>query len=311
MDPDQDALQVNEAIDAELGPDRVESVRMTRAYVLLAFGIVCIACSAIFVKVAALPGATSAFYRVAFAAAVAIPWWLGRRRTRRLAPRQLLLAGVSGAFFGIELLLWQMALTTTSAANATLLVNIAPVWVGIGALVFFRQRLGAWFWPGLGLSLVGMALVVVGGSHQRLAANGGDVLAIASSVFYALYLLGAQRTRAGMDTVTFLALTVAACLMVLLVAVILMHAPLSGFTLRAWVSLAALGLFSHLGGYLAIGFALGHLPASTVSVSLLAQPVITALLAVAFLGENLGLAQCIGGALVLGGILLVNRQRAI
>jgi drug/metabolite transporter (DMT)-like permease len=37
--------------------------------------------------------------------------------------------------------------------------------------------------------------------------------------------------------------------------------------------------------------------------------VITALLAMTFLGENLGLAQCIGGALVLGGILLVNRQK--
>jgi drug/metabolite transporter (DMT)-like permease len=69
-----------------------------------------------------------------------------------------------------------------------------------------------------------------------------------------------------------------------------------------------MGLVSHLGGYLAINYALGHMRATSVSVSLLSQPVITALLSIPLLGESLSVQQIIGGALVLGGIYLVNRR---
>ena len=65
---------------------------------------------------------------------------------------------------------------------------------------------------------------------------------------------------------------------------------------------------SHLGGYLAINYALGHLRATSVSVSLLGQPVLTALLSIPLLGELLSVQQIIGGTLVLAGIYLVNRR---
>ncbi|MGE5775485.1 MAG: EamA family transporter, partial [Chloroflexota bacterium] len=127
----------------------------TSAYLALAFGVVCIACSAIFVKFAALPGPTSAFYRVLFAAAIAVPWWLWKRPSRP-SVNAVILTLAGGVFFAIELVLWQVALLVTSAANATLLVNIAPVWVGLGALLVFREKLGSYFWGGLAVAFVGM-----------------------------------------------------------------------------------------------------------------------------------------------------------
>jgi len=286
-----------------------ESKNLAPAYLALAVGVACIACSAIFVKVAAVPGSTSAFYRVLFAAAVAVPLSLWKRPT--LPKRNavvLTLAG--GVFFGIELVLWQVALLVTSVANATLLANIAPVWVGLGALILFRERLGAYFWPGLVLALAGMALVVSGGARQLARFNYGDVLSIIASFFYALYLLVTQRVRASMDTLTFLALSVTSSVVLLLPVCLVLGAPLWGFSARAWVALAALGLLSHLGGYLAINYALGHLRATSVSVILLVQPVITALLSIPLLGEPLSVQQIIGGALVLSGIYLVNRRRS-
>jgi drug/metabolite transporter (DMT)-like permease len=70
-------------------------------------------------------------------------------------------------------------------------------------------------------------------------------------------------------------------------------------------------LFSHLCGYLAINYALGHLSAASVSVSILAQPVITALISIPLLGEFLSLQQVIGGTVVLIGIYLVNRRSSM
>ncbi|HMB23006.1 MAG TPA: DMT family transporter [Anaerolineales bacterium] len=279
----------------------------TSAYLALAFGVVCIACSAIFVKFAALPGPTSAFYRVLFAAAIAVPWWLWKRPSRP-SVNAVILTLAGGVFFAIELVLWQVALLVTSAANATLLVNIAPVWVGLGALLVFREKLGSYFWGGLAVAFVGMVFVVSGGSKQLASFNYGDILAIGGSFFYALYLLVTQRVRAGMDTLTFLALSVTSSVVVLLITCLVLGSPLSGFSAQAWMSLAALGLFSHLSGYLAINYALGHLRASSVSVTLLGQPVITALLSIPLLGEWLSIQQIIGGAIVLVGVYLVNRR---
>lgn len=279
----------------------------TSAYIALAFGVVCIACSAIFVKSAALPGPTSAFYRVFFAAVVAVPWWLWKRPSHP-SFNAVVLTLAGGIFFAIELVLWQMALLVTSAANATLLVNVAPVWVGLGALLIFRERLGTYFWGGLTIAFVGMALVVSGGAKHFENFNYGDLLAISGSLFYALYLLVTQRVRTGMDTLTFLALSVISSVVVLLLTCLVLGSPLSGFNIQAWISLAALGLFSHLGGYLAINYALGHLRASSVSVTLLGQPVITALLSIPLLSEWLSVQQIVGGAIVLVGVYLVNRR---
>lgn len=279
------------------------------AYIALAAGVVCIAGSAIFVKVAAVPGSVSAFYRVLFAAAVAVPWCLWRRPAHP-SRSAVLLALAGGVFLAIDLVLWQAALLVTSAANATLLANLAPVWVGLGALFLFRERLGSYFWSGLALALAGMALVASGGARRLASAGYGDALAVVASFFYALYFLVTRRVRAGMDTLTFLALSAASGVVLLLAVCLAVGAPLGGFGTRAWAALAALGLVSHLGGYFAINYALGHLRATSVSVSLLVQPVITALLSIPLLGEFLGAQQIIGGALVLSGVYLVNRRVA-
>ena len=281
----------------------IEPKNLASVYLSLAAGVVCIACSAIFVKVAAVSGSSSAFYRVLFAAVVAVPWCLWKRPI--LPSRNaVLLAFAGGAFLAVDLVLWQVALLVTSAANATLLANVAPMWVGLGALLLFRERLGSYFWSGLVLALAGMALVVSGGARQLVNTGYGDMLAIVASFFYALYFLVTQRARASMDTLTFLALSVASGVVLLLAVCLVLGAPLGGFSTRTWAAFAALGLVSHLGGYLAISYALVHLRATSVSVSLLVQPVITALLSIPLLGELLSVQQIIGGALVLLGIYL-------
>jgi drug/metabolite transporter (DMT)-like permease len=73
--------------------------------------------------------------------------------------------------------------------------------------------------------------------------------------------------------------------------------------------LLGLGLVSQLGGYLALTYALGHLPATVTSVSLLVQGPLTAILAAWLLGEPLTGALILGGALVLLGVGLANRDR--
>jgi drug/metabolite transporter (DMT)-like permease len=78
---------------------------------------------------------------------------------------------------------------------------------------------------------------------------------------------------------------------------------------RSFGALVGLGLVSQLGGYLALTYALGHLPATVTAVSLLAQGPLTALLAAWLLAEPLTVSMLTGGVLVLLGVGLANRGR--
>ena len=77
----------------------------------------------------------------------------------------------------------------------------------------------------------------------------------------------------------------------------------------AWL-LLGLGLISQVGGWLSINYALGHLPATRVSVSLLGQVLVTALIAVPVFGEIPSAIQLVGAVLVVGGIVIVLQARA-
>ena len=73
------------------------------AWMSLAAGIVCIGFSAIFVKLAGVPGPVSAFYRVLIAGSVLVPWWLARREPLPAGPDlRLIIAG--GIFFAVQTL---------------------------------------------------------------------------------------------------------------------------------------------------------------------------------------------------------------
>ena len=86
-----------------------------------------------------------------------------------------------------------------------------------------------------------------------------------------------------------------------------LRVPLTIPDRRSFLALLGLGLVSQLGGYLALTYALGHLPATVTSVSLLSQGPLTAILAALLLGEPLTGPQILGGTLVLVGVGIANR----
>lgn len=280
-----------------------------RAYLALAFGILCISSSAIFVKWAAVPGPASAFYRLFFAGVVMLPAW-SARRSAKVGTRDLGWILLAGLFFALDLALWNTALMKTSAASATLLANAAPLWVGLGAWLFFQERWKDRFWLGTGLAFLGIVLVFRGDLGRQFHLGAGDLLAVLASLFYAAYLLSTQRIRERTDVFTLMVLSMAIGSVFLYGVCRAMGAPLTGYSGRTWLALLGLGLITQAGGWLAINEALGHLQASLVSASLLAQSVLTALLAIPLLGEPLTMEQVLGGLLVLGGILQTHREGA-
>jgi drug/metabolite transporter (DMT)-like permease len=284
------------------------------AYGALLLAIAGIAWSALFVRWSDVPGPSSAFHRVFIAALVLVPWRILRKPSDRVAARQasgraILLALVAGVFFALDLACYNTAVMRTAATTATLLGNNAPIFVGLGTWLVFKRPPPRRFWIGLGLALVGAAIVMLATASQKTSDRGdltGAFLSIAAAAFFGAYLLTIERVREEMDTLTLSTIAISGSVVTLLFVCAIAGAPLAGFSMRTWAALLGLGLISQVGAYLALTYALGHLPATVTSVALLAQAPLTAILAVPLLGETLSAPYLAGGALVLMGIYTVT-----
>jgi drug/metabolite transporter (DMT)-like permease len=277
------------------------------SYTALGVCIMALSTSAIFIRFADAPGPVTGFYRMSIATLLLTPIAIFRiRKYKGINRKNFFIPLFGGMFSGLDLGIWSIALSYTSAANATLLGNTAPLWVAFGAMLFFRERLNRNFWIGLFFAMSGAALIV--GTdfllHPRLGV--GDTIAIFTGFLYAGYYLFTEFGRRSIDAVTYIWMVGVSASLTLLLLNIFLGNPLTGFSIQTWVIFIAAALISQLIGYLASSYTLGHLPASVVSVSMVGQPVMTAIIAIPLLGEIPSRVQILGGAIALTGIYLVN-----
>jgi len=280
----------------------------TLPYLALGIGIISMGMSAIFVRWADAPGPITAFYRLSLSTLILTPFFLKRCLKKCNLSRKILIIPVLGGIFtAADLALWNTSLFYTTAANSTLLVNTNPLWVALGAWLIFREKLSKAFWIGLSIALLGAALVVGGDFliHPRLGI--GDLIAISAGVFYAAYFLSTQRGREDFHPITYIWLTGLVGSIGLAFINLAMGNSFVGYSSQTWGIFWITAIVSQVIGYVAVSYALGHLPASVVSPTMIGQPIMTTLFAIPFLGEIPHPLQMLGGITALVGIYLVNR----
>jgi drug/metabolite transporter (DMT)-like permease len=280
------------------------------AYLWLAFGILSISFSAIFVRWAGAPGTVTSFYRMAVAVLVLAGPFYRQFRVQGTPPRLgIRMALLGGLLFAGDLALWTTGVVLSGATNPTLLANTAPLWVGLGSLIFFREKLSARFWTGLVLAMCG-AILILGLDALRAATLGlGTLLGLMAAIFYGSYFLVTQRGRENLDSLTYVWLTALSASMALLLLNTALGQPLYGYTALTYLNFLGLGVLVQVFGWLAINYAQGYLPASIVAPTMLGQPVITGVLAGLLLGETFSVWHILGGVTVLAGVYIVHRSR--
>jgi drug/metabolite transporter (DMT)-like permease len=269
-------------------------------------GALCIGFAPIFVRLVDVGYTAAAFWRVALSLPFLFALWFPRRRDpgSEEEPAALLWLWLGGAFFAGDLAVWHQSIFYTSVANATLLANLAPIFITAASFFLYDERVTWAFLVGLVLALSGAAVLMADSftiSHETLL---GDLYGVIASVFYSGYLLGVSRLRKRHSAFEVMWWTTLACAVALLPIVWLLGEPIWPTSRSGWAVLLGLALVSHIGGQGLIAWALAHLPAAFSSVSLLVQPVAAAVFAWVLLAEPFGVQQAVGGAVVLAGIVL-------
>ena len=228
------------------------------------------------------------------------------------AVKAFFILGTAGFVVSTHISYW--GIYTTSAANAAILQATAPVMVALGARAYLGERLRTKQRLGVGISMLGVLLVVTEGRLAELAPSElrlGDFLTLLALVGWTVYTVYGKRVLSGHSP----ALTTTAayvCGTLILVPLAIVIAPLTPRprlgSAVAWAVLlyhAIAGAIAHLWWYAAVE----RVGASRAAIFMNVTPVVGIAAAALLVGEEIGPWQIGGAAMVLGGVALTTGGR--
>ena len=264
-------------------------------------GILCISFAPIFVRLAAAPPVTSAFYRMFIAFLALLPYCIVKGKLKA-GRNELIYAIAGGVIFGADIALWNISLTKTSATVSTLIANLSPVWVGILSFLLYRKSSGKQFWIGTVLAIAGIVILAGYKNIMALNLNDGILLALLSSLLYAVYILLTKSIIKDIGTLTFVFYNLLGATLFSFAVCAFQQNVFVSFSTQTWLCFAGSGLICQLAGWLTITHALRFLPSTKVSLALLSRAVIACFWAFLFLNERLSIYEITGSIIVLAGI---------
>jgi drug/metabolite transporter (DMT)-like permease len=277
---------------------------------VLAMGVICISCGAIFARYADSPPLVKSAYRVGISAAIVVPFALifHRREYRGLSRREVCLNVLSGLFLALHFAAWITSLDYTSVASSVILVDTIPIWTAVFNLVFGLARPSRTMWFCVVLSVVGAAIVGYGDISFDRRALYGDVLAIAGGAAAAAYIICGREVRRKLGLVPYIGMCYGIAALALWTAVLVMGYPVTGFSSVTWGAFAGSALMSQLFGHSSYNWALGHFSSGFVGIMLLGEPIGSAILAYILFGEIPTPVKFAGFALLMTAIVMAARD---
>lgn len=277
----------------------------------LAIGIICISVFPILVKLQLTGGLISAFYRMAIAGALLLPYVIVTKKFKLPRAGILILAVLCGLLFASDVAVWNISIQESSATQASLLTNLSPVWVGIASFLFLKNKPATNFWIGTVIAVFGMITLVGFEFFLNLDFNAAFLLAILSGVLYAIYMLVSKNVLSEMDVLSFMMVTLITSTLFLGVVCLALNEPFSGFSNAGWLVLFIQGIVCQLIAWLLISYATQNMRATRVSLSLLGQAVLATILAWLFLDEKITFQMIVGGLILLLGIRITFYSKTI
>lgn len=280
-------------------------------------GALCIASSAVLIRLSGSPPVAASFYRCLLA--LPVLWvllrWERRRGSPALAPRTRWVVRLAGLFFAGDLVLFSHAIEAVGAGLATVLGNLQVLVVGLLAWWLLGERPGRGLLVALPVMGVGVALIggLVGSGSYGADPAMGAVFGVGASLLYAGYILllrqGTPAAVAGARTglvEPLLQATLGATVGALAIGLVTGDRDL-GLSWSALGWLVLLALTSQVLGWLLISVSLRALPAAITSAVLLVQPAGAMVLGALIFAEQPSALQLAGVALVVAGVAVATR----
>ena len=293
------------------------------------FGILAVSTSSIFIRYAQAEEVSSlviAAWRLTLASLILAPFALIQHRDelRALNRREFLLALLSGFFLAIHFATWITSLEYTTVASSVVFVSTSPLWVAILAPLTIKEPVSRIVIIGMGLALIGGMIVGLSDSCVLTGTNLqcppfsefvggeaflGDLLALAGALAGAGYLLIGRRLREKMSLIAYIFVVYGMAAVLLVIIMFGAGENPLGHPLKFYGWVLLLALVPQLLGHSTFNWALRYLSAAYVSITLLGEPIGSAILAYFLLQEVPSGLMVFGAILILIGIYVASQRQ--
>ncbi|GEN83343.1 membrane protein [Sporosarcina luteola] len=275
-------------------------------YIPIIVGVISVALSAIFVKLATADAGVIAFYRMLFTVILMLPLFLVKYRKEvfLLTKKDWIFSTIAGVFLAFHFILWFESLNYTSVASSTVLVTLQPIFAFVGTYFFFKEKLS--FKTILSAVIAIAGSIIISWSDFQLSGTAffGDMLALAACALITAYLLFGQEVRKRLSLITYTFLLYSISTVTLFFYVLIKGESFGPYSTSNWFWFFMLALIPNLLGHSLFNWAVKWVSTNVISIAILFEPVGASVLAFYILHEKLSVAQITGGIVVIAGILL-------
>ncbi|MEH1970882.1 MULTISPECIES: DMT family transporter [unclassified Nostoc] len=317
-----DKLESTKLESTELNIEK--SLNVT-AFLLLSVALVALSFTAILIKLSVREiSANATVFNRLWIATIIFGLWNGfnELRTKNLDDKLIskeryqsrdiiLLIAVAGVHV-VGRFLWSWSLTQTSAANATVLSNMPPLFTTLGAWLILGQSFNRRFVIGMVIALAGAFilglddLLVPGDRLNGQNAIIGDAAALLSSVFYAASFLIIERLRSRLPVQNILVWRCFLGTLFILPVVLTVEDQIFPISWFGWLTVFSLAAVCEALGHGLVVYSLKYFSSSFVTIFLLLEPVMTAILAWFIFSESLSLLNLLSLSFIIQGIYLAK-----
>jgi drug/metabolite transporter (DMT)-like permease len=237
----------------------------------------------------------------------------GRMRRRQWSSRKsLFLVAMAGSAIALNQLTFIGGMARSTVAHTGLIVALGPVMVLAIAVVIRLEVLTAWKFAGMMIAFAGVGILTADKVGQGSGGHWvGDLILLASTLVFAIFTILVKEVAIHFDTLTLNTLIFALGAIMMLPfcahAVVVTNWP--ALSLEAWWGMAFMVVFGSVISYLLFAYVMTELTASRAAAFNYLQPVIASALGIWLLSERLTSKVLIGGALILTGVYLTERER--
>jgi drug/metabolite transporter (DMT)-like permease len=276
----------------------------------LFIAIVAISFSAIFVKWSEAPASILSMYRMILSSILLSPimWWK-RAEFSHIKKRDWFFLLFSGLFLALHFVLWFGSLKLTTVASSTIILALQPLISLAGGFLLFKERTNPAAFATMGIAIIGAVMIGWGDFALSEEAILGDLLSFFSVIAVVGYLLIGQQTvrKVSHWIYSFCVFSFAGGFLFLYN--MGTSTVMTGYSRYEWGIFLLLAIIPTI-AHVINNWLMNYVNATTISMSILGEPVGATLLAVLLLGERLSGWQITGGILILIGVFFfLMKQR--
>jgi drug/metabolite transporter (DMT)-like permease len=277
--------------------------------ILLFIGIVAISFSSIFVKWSSSPAAVIALYRLLITCVGMLPFLFAyRHEIMRIPALDWIKLIFSGLTLGFHFLFWMDSLRFTSVASSTAILTLEPIFVMLGSFWLFRQRLSRAALFSMIVAICGAILIGWGDLQFSGTALKGDFLSLLGTLAVVIHMLLGKSLRAHTSAFVYSFFVFLFAAIILAVYTFYQGYSFTNYPAKEWGIFLLLAIVPTIFGHYLFNWLLKYMKATSVSMSVLGEPLGATILAYYILGETITTIQIAAGGMLLIGVAMFIRS---